>query len=93
MLAMMALRTAMFTEPMRRGPQPGKPPTWLAESSRELHEAVTTLVFEPHRAELAVAPSTAARALRSLVMGSWHPGSQAEDRLSTDEVVEMLAPA
>src|SRR5689334_15327699 len=90
MLAMMALRTAMFSEPLRPGPQPGRPPTWLAESSRELHEAVTTLVFEPHRDELAVPPGTAARALRSLVMGSWHPGSQDGDRLTNDEVVEIL---
>ncbi len=92
MLAMMALRTAMFTEPIRQRRQPaaGRTPTWLADSGRELHEAITALVFEPHRAELAVPPGTAARALRSLVMGSWHPGSQAEDRLSTDEVVEVL---
>jgi len=93
MLAMMALRTAMFTEPIKHRPQSskaGRTPTWLAESGRELHEAITALVFEPHRDELAVPPDTAARALRSLVMGSWHPGSQAEDRLSTDEVVEIL---
>ena len=38
-----------------------------------------TRVFEPHRAELAVDPSTAATVLRTLVLGSAHPGV-ADDR-------------
>ena len=73
MLAMMALRGAMVAEG-GRGPVPGRPPEFLRDSGRELHEAVTALVFEPHRDELRLAPADAARAMRSLVMGSWHPG-------------------
>jgi len=91
MLAMMALRTAVMTEGLgKRHPTPGRPPAFLHESGRELHDAVTALVFEPHRDELSVPPATAARALRSLVMGSWHPGSTDEDRLSPDEVADIL---
>ena len=90
MLAMMALRTAVLTELPRHKPQPGRPPKFLQDSGRELDEAVTTLVFEPHRDELRVPPEVAARALRSLVMGSWHPGSHHEDRLEPDEVVDIL---
>ena len=90
MLAMMALRSAVITEAPRHQPRPGQPPAWLADSGRELHEAVTTLVFEPHRDELSVSPGTAAKALRSLVMGSWHPGSHEADRLTPEEVAAIL---
>jgi AcrR family transcriptional regulator len=96
MLAMMALRGAMVAEgrgPGRgagRGPVPGRPPEFLRDSGRELHEAIAELVFAPHRAELRIDPSDAARAMRSLVMGSWHPGAIDDDRLTPDEVADLL---
>ena len=90
MLAMMALRTAVLSELPQHHPRAGQPPKWMQDSGRELHEAVTTLVFEPHRDELRVKPDVAARALRSLVMGSWHPGSSEEERLTPEEVADVL---
>ncbi len=90
MLALMALRSAVISEPHRHQARPGQPPVWMQQSARELHEAVTTLVFEPHRAELSVSPGTAAKALRSLVMGSWHPGTHDDDRLTPVEVAAIL---
>jgi AcrR family transcriptional regulator len=92
-LAMAALRGAVLTGTQppapRGGPPPGVPP-FLVEAGRELLEALTELVFEPHRDELCVPPDRAARALRSLVTGTWHPGATEADRLTSVEITDVL---
>ena len=99
MLAVMALRSAFMAEgPPGHGRSAGLesgarrpvPPQFLVEARQELHEAVTALVFEPHRDELTLPPELAARALRSLVMGSHHPGATDDEPLSADEVADVL---
>ncbi len=99
MLAMMALRSAFMAEgaPKHRsdhghgrGGRPPGPPQFLVGAREELQEAIAALVFEPHRAELTVSPDLAARALRSLVMGSHHPGATDEEPLSADELADVL---
>ena len=91
MLVFAALRHLFMSEgPPRDHPHRHAPPTFLRDSGRQLHEALVELVFEPHRDELCVSPDTAARALRSLVNGTWHPGAHAEDRLSSAEITDVL---
>src|SRR4051812_11719370 len=74
MLVMTALRGALMSEKhadrAHRQLPPG-PPRFLVDSARDLHQALTELVFTPHRADLNVSPDRAARAMQSLVMGSW----------------------
>lgn len=96
-LAMTALRGSMIAEGPGRSPgperhrphQPG-PPGFLTQSSEDLLDAVTELVFEPHRGELGVPPERAARALRALVMGTGHPGLTDHDHLTPEEITQML---
>jgi AcrR family transcriptional regulator len=92
MLVLAALR-GLF---MREGPpasshghRPG-PPTFMTDSARQLHQALLALVFEPHSDELRVPPAVAARTLISLVHGTWHPGTASEERLSAQEIADVL---
>jgi hypothetical protein len=66
------------------------PPKFQWSSGRELQEALVELVFEPHADELSVPPSVAARAMRSLVMGAWHPGAGEDDHLTNEEITDLL---
>lgn len=90
MLVMMALRSLLLKE----GPgshdhkAPPGPPAFLAESNRLLLEALTELVFEPHRTELRIEPARAALVLRSLVFGTWHPGLHEDERLTSEEIAD-----
>jgi AcrR family transcriptional regulator len=92
MLVMTALRGALMSEghATSKGPMPPGPPRFLVDSARDLHQALTDLVFTPHRDELSVAPDRAARAMRSLVMGTWHPGTADDDLLTPDEITDLL---
>ncbi len=83
---LMTLRRVWMTQ--AAGERAG-PPAFVTESHRALLERLTE-VFEPYRDELSVAPERAALLLRTLVLGSRHPGMHAEDRLSVDEVVDVL---
>ncbi len=65
------------------------PPLCVVEAHAALLERLTE-VFEPHRDELTVSPARAALLLRTLVLGSRHPGSRPEDRLSSQEVADVL---
>lgn len=65
------------------------PPAFVADAHRALLERLTE-VFAPFRDELAVSPERAALLLRTLVLGSRHPGMEDEDRLSADEVADVL---
>lgn len=88
MLVMMALRGALMSEPhpsTRTGP-----PAFLVEANEQLLRNLADLVFEPHREELRMQPLVAARVLRSLVFGMWHPGMHAEDALTPAQVADAV---
>lgn len=92
MLVMTALRGALMSEHRARArPKiPPGPPRFLIDSARDLHLALTELVFEPHTEQLGVPPDRAARAMAGLVMGTWHPGTAPEDRLAPEEITDLL---
>ena len=84
---MMALRKIWMSQPQREHPE--GPPAFVTEANRNL-QVMLTRVFEPHRAELTVDPSTAATVLRTLVLGSRHPGVDPETRLTAEQIVDVL---
>jgi len=65
------------------------PPQFVVDAHRALLERLTE-VFEPHADELRVAPRRAALLLRTLVLGSRNPGVRPEDRLTADDVADVL---
>jgi AcrR family transcriptional regulator len=88
MLVMMALRRLWMSQPDRHREHTG-PPGFIAEANLALHEMLTSL-FEPHRADLAVEPELAATLLRTLVLGSRHPGADPGRRLTAEQVADSL---
>ena len=91
MRLMMALRRQWLAEAGHgsRHDHPKGPPAFVAEANEALHEMLTD-VFEPHRAELAVEPERAALLLRTLVLGSRHPGARTGDRLDPTDIADAL---
>jgi AcrR family transcriptional regulator len=98
MTVLMALRKAFTAESHKRHgthdhghheDERTGPPAFVVESHRALLERLTE-VFTPFRDELSVSPERAALLLRTLVLGSRHPGMEASDRLSVDEVADVL---
>jgi AcrR family transcriptional regulator len=89
MAVMMALRKQWMSQPPGKKDHPSGPPAFFAEANQELHEMLTD-VFEPHRAELTVDPSRAALLLRTLVLGSRHPGWQQSERLTPEDIADAL---
>ena len=90
MLAMMALRTVFMKEgplPEDHDAPPG-PPQFIVDANVALLDALTDLVFTPHKDELSVEPRRAALILRSLVFGTWHPGMHDDERLTPDEIAD-----
>ena len=69
--------------------KPGQPPAFIIEANRALMAGLTEL-FEPHRDELSVEPEVAASVLRTLVLGSRHPGAHADHLLTPDIVADVL---
>lgn len=65
------------------------PPAFVVEAHQALLDRLTE-VFEPFRDQLAVPPERAALVLRTLVLGSRHPGMSELDHLSVDEVADVL---
>jgi AcrR family transcriptional regulator len=88
MTVMMALRQLLMREPAADAPS--GPPAFVTEANAKLLRALTEHVFEPHRAELRVEPATAARLLRSLVFGLWHPGMDTDERLTPEQIADAL---
>lgn len=68
---------------------PGRPPRFIIEANRALMAGLTEL-FEPHREELSVEPEVAASVLRTLVLGSRHPGAPADLLLTPDDVADVM---
>jgi AcrR family transcriptional regulator len=87
-IVLMALRRLWMTQPDRHREHTG-PPRFMTEANLALHELLTS-VFEGHRDELAVEPELAATLLRTLVLGSRHPGSDPSQRLTRDQVADAL---
>jgi AcrR family transcriptional regulator len=89
MVVMMALRRIWMSQPTTERGHPDGPPKFFAESQQALHEMLTD-VFAPHRSELSVDPATAALLLRTLVLGSRHPGATHENRLTPEQITDAL---
>jgi AcrR family transcriptional regulator len=87
-VVMMALRRIWMSQPPKRRKADG-PPAFMTEANKNL-QAMLTRVFEPHADELTVDPSTAATLLRTLVLGSRHPGVGPETRLTAEQIVDAL---
>lgn len=88
MIVLMALRRLWMAQPDRHRDYTG-PPRFMTEANLALHELLTS-VFEKHREELSVEPELAANLLRTLVLGSRHPGSDPTQRLTRDQVADAL---
>lgn len=88
MIVLMALRRLWMTQPDRHREHTG-PPRFMTEANLALHEQLTS-VFEKHHEELSVEPALAANLLRTLVLGSRHPGSDPTQRLTRDQVTDAL---
>jgi AcrR family transcriptional regulator len=67
----------------------GGPPEFVVVAHQALLERLTE-VFADHADELTVSPERAALLLRTLVLGSRNPGVRPEDRLSADEIADVL---
>jgi AcrR family transcriptional regulator len=70
------------------GERPG-PPEFVVVAHQALLERLTE-VFADHADELTVSPERAALLLRTLVLGSRNPGVRPEDRLTADEIADVL---
>jgi AcrR family transcriptional regulator len=85
---MMALRGVWLTQPGDHGHHPGAP-RFLVEANEALLRGLTEL-FEPHREELSVEPAAAAVLLRTLVLGSRHPGAHLGVTLTPYDIADVL---
>jgi len=65
------------------------PPPFVVKAQEDLHRRLTGL-FEPHRDELAVEPSVAAVALRSLIFGASRPELGMAPALTADQIANLL---
>jgi hypothetical protein len=90
MAVMVALRSVWMSQEDkgRHHPRHG-PPQFVRDSNRAVLEMLTD-VFEDHRDELRVKPATAALLLRTLVLGSRHPGVPHDEMLTPDEIADTL---
>jgi AcrR family transcriptional regulator len=92
MVVMMALRRIWMSQPpAERGRHDHRadPQKVFAGANEALHVMLTD-VFEPHRDELTVDPATAAVLLRTLVLGSRHPGANPAHRLTPEQITDAL---
>ena len=91
MVVMMALRRIWMSQPPDEHARhhEADPRQMFAAANDRLQEMLTG-VFAPHRDELTVDPATAARLLRTLVLGSRHPGATTPDRLTPDQITDAL---
>jgi AcrR family transcriptional regulator len=88
MAVMIALRGVWMSQPEKSGHRHG-PPQFILDANRAVLEMLTE-VFEEHRDELTVEPGTAALLLRTLVLGSRHPGVSQDELLTPDQIADAL---
>ena len=82
---------AMYHEASREKKKqiPMGPPEFMLKAQRDLHDRLTGL-FAPYADELAVAPATAALALRSLTFGAARPEWGMAPALTPDEIADLV---
>ena len=92
MVVMMALRRIWMAQPPgeHAGHHEGSDPRLMFAAANERLQEMLTGVFAPHRDELTVDPETAATLLRTLVLGSRHPGDTSAHRLTPDQITDAL---
>jgi AcrR family transcriptional regulator len=90
MAVMVALRSVWMSQADggRHQPRHG-PPQFVRDSNHAVLEMLTE-IFEDHEEELRVKPATAALLLRTLVLGSRHPGVPHEELLTPAEIADTL---
>ena len=95
-VVLMALRRAWMARPPGAGHgtehEAGHntgPQAVFKRSGEALHRMLTE-VFTPHADELSVEPETAAVLMRTLVLGSRHPGADDAARLSPAQITDAL---
>jgi AcrR family transcriptional regulator len=88
MAVMIALRGVWMSQPEKSGHRHG-PPQFILDANKAVLEMLTE-VFEEHRDELTVEPGTAALLLRTLVLGSRHPGVSQDEVLTPDQIADAL---
>jgi AcrR family transcriptional regulator len=88
MAVMIALRGVWMSQPEKSGHRHG-PPQFILDANKAVLEMLTE-VFEQHRDELTVEPGTAALLLRTLVLGSRHPGVSQDELLTPDQIADAL---
>ena len=88
MAVMVALRRLWLTQ-HEKGAGRHEPPQFILDANRALLELLTE-VFEQHRHELTVDPATAALLLRTLVLGSRHPGAHHDQQLTPQQIADAL---
>ena len=87
---MIALRTVWMSQEGKRRHHPKHgPPQFIRDSNQAVLEMLAD-VFEEHRDELTVKPATAALLLRTLVLGSRHPGVPHDELLSPQQIADAL---
>ena len=86
---LMALRRVWASQLSEREKGTTGPPAFVVEAHRALLERLTA-VFEPFADQLVVSPERAALLLRTLVLGSHHPGTSGADRLTANEIADVL---
>jgi AcrR family transcriptional regulator len=65
------------------------PPEFVVESNVAINESLA-LIFDRHRDQLRIEPARAASAFRGLLLANAHPALSFGQRLTVDEVVEVL---
>jgi AcrR family transcriptional regulator len=65
------------------------PPEFVVESNAAINESLA-LIFDRHRDQLRIEPERAASVFRGLLLANAHPALSFGQRLTVDEVVEVL---
>jgi AcrR family transcriptional regulator len=84
-----ALITALRTSPSPDAAPPAGPPPFVAEANAAINGALTEL-FERHRDRLRIEPARATAAFRGLILSSGHPMMGHGEKLTVDEIVDVL---
>jgi AcrR family transcriptional regulator len=84
-----ALITALRTSPSPDAAPPAGPPPFVAEANAAINGALTEL-FERHRDRLRIEPARATAAFRGLILASGHPMMGHGEKLTVDEIVDVL---
>ena len=90
---LMALRRAWMSRPPGDHDEThakGHDPREVFQRAADQLRDILTDMFATHADELSVAPDVAATTLRTLVLGSHHPGASVRDRLTPDQITAVF---